>query len=94
MRLSFNSKTSILIGWSAPTDDGGSPQTIDYQVWTDNGLGAGYAQIASTTAGQTTYLMTTITARTYYFKIRATNIVGQSSLSFASPAMLAGSIPS
>ena len=38
--------------------------------------------------------MTTVTARTYFFKIRALNVVGQSALSTSSPGMLAGSIPS
>jgi len=65
-----------LIGWTAPADDGGSPQTIDYQVWSDNGLGTGYTLIVDTTNGLTQYLMSTVTGRTYYFKIRATNIVG------------------
>jgi len=29
----------MMIGWTAPADNGGSPQTLDYQVWSDNGLG-------------------------------------------------------
>jgi hypothetical protein len=82
-----------LIGWTAPTDDGGSPQTIDYQVWSDNGLGLGYTLIVATTNGLTSYTMSTVTGRTYFFKIRATNVVGQSSLTSSSLGMLAGSIP-
>jgi len=83
-----------LIGWTAPTDNGGSPQTIDYQVWSDNGLGSSYTQIVSTTNGLTTYTMNTVTGRTYFFKLRATNVVGQSTLTSSSVGMLAGSIPS
>ena len=30
VRLSFNSQTTIMIGWNAPTDNGGSPSTIEY----------------------------------------------------------------
>lgn len=37
--------------------------------------------------------MSTVTGRTYYFKIRATNIVGQSGLTSSSVGMLSGSIP-
>lgn len=38
--------------------------------------------------------MNTVTGRTYFFKLRATNIVGLSGLTAASVGMLAGSIPS
>lgn len=50
--------------------------------------------VVSTTNGLTQYTMTTVTARTYFFKLRATNIVGQSGLTTSSVGMLAGSIPS
>jgi hypothetical protein len=83
----------MLVGWTAPTDNGGSPQTIDYQLWSDNGLGSGYSQVVSTTSGLAYYTMSTVTARTYYFKIRATNVVGQSGLTTSSVGMIAGSIP-
>lgn len=26
------------IGWTAPADNGGSPLTLDYQIYTDNAL--------------------------------------------------------
>jgi hypothetical protein len=48
-RLSFNSPTTILIGWTAPADDGGSPATGDYQVYSDQGLRQGYTLIKSST---------------------------------------------
>ena len=50
-RLSFDSKTSMLIGWTAPTDDGGSPLTLDYEVHSDSGLAAGYTRLIETTSG-------------------------------------------
>lgn len=42
VRLTNDSETSMQIGWSAPSDDGGSPLTLDYLIYTDNGLAAGY----------------------------------------------------
>jgi len=39
-------------------------------------------------------LATVITGKTYYFKVRATNEVGNSPLSIASSGMLAGSVAS
>jgi hypothetical protein len=93
-RLSFNSKTSILIGWQAPVDNGGSHSTLDYQVYSDQGLAAGYTQISTTTSGLQQFLVPVITGRTYYFKAKAVNNVGMSALSVASPGMLAGSVAS
>jgi len=36
-RASFDSATEIRIRWTAPTDDGGAPNTLDYEVWSDDG---------------------------------------------------------
>jgi hypothetical protein len=93
-RLSFNSETTILIGWQAPVDNGGSHTTLDYQVYSDEGLAAGYTQISTSTNSLQEYLVPVITGRTYYFKIKAVNNVGSSGLSVASPGMLAGSVAS
>ena len=94
VRLSFDSPTQITIGWTAPSDDGGSPATIDYQVYSDQGLAAGYTQLSTTTSSLTSYTIAVTTSLTYYFKIKALNDVGSSVLSAASPGMLAGSVPS
>lgn len=94
IRLTFDSATSIQIGWDAPADDGGYPSTINYQVYSDQGLGSGYTQIASTTNGLLTYTAPVVTGRTYYFKVKTTNEVGNSALSVASQGMLAGSVSS
>ena len=54
----------MLIGWTAPSDDGGSPGTLDYEVLTDNGLASGYSVLVSTTSGATQYSVTGLTAGT------------------------------
>lgn len=72
----------MLIGWSAPTDDGGSPLTLDYELFTDNGLASGYTRLIETTGGATQYLVTGLIAdTTYFFKVKAVNRVGSSALS-------------
>ena len=82
------------IGWSAPTDDGGSPLTLDYLIYTDNGQASGYQLLVDTTGGATSYTVTSLTANTnYFFKVKAKNEVGSSGLS-AGQGFLAGSIPS
>ena len=52
-RLTVDSETGMQIGWTAPSDDGGSPSTLDYEVLTDNGLAAGYSVLVPTTGGAT-----------------------------------------
>ena len=76
-RLTVDSETSMQIGWTAPSDDGGSPATMDYEVLSDNGLAAGYSVLVSSTAGATDYTVTNLNADTeYFFRIRAKNEVG------------------
>ena len=56
------------IGWTAPSDDGGSPSTIDYAVYqlTDGG----YESLVDTAGGATTYTVTGLVAGTeYFFKV-------------------------
>lgn len=94
MRTTFNSATGYSIGWTAPTDDGGSPATLDYEVWTDGGLGAGYSKVASTTSKTTSYTATGLTTgSTFYWKIKAFTEAGVSALSTGA-GFLVGSVPS
>ena len=94
VRLSFDSETQMLIGWTPPTDDGGTPGAIDYAIHTDNGLASGYSELVGTTGGATSYLVTGLTAdTTYFFKISAKNEVGESEQS-TSAGFKAGSVPS
>ena len=94
VRLSYDSQPSIKIGWTAPIDNGGSPTTIDYEVYSDNGLAQGYSLIVGTTAGATSYTATGLTAgTTYFFRLKTTNEVGTSAFS-STQSFLAGSIPS
>ena len=82
------------IGWTAPTDNGGSPLTLDYIVYTDNALAQGYFELVNSTEGQTKYTVTGLTANNnYFFKVRAFNEVGSSGLS-AGEGFLAGTTPS
>lgn len=95
-RASFDSATEIMIRWTAPTDDGGAPSTLDYEVWSDDGdqrLGTEYYLIAASTSGLTEYNATVVTGKTYFFKIKTLNVVGKSALSLESAGMLAGSVP-
>lgn len=94
IRLSKDSQTTMLIGWTAPTDDGGSPATLDYEVLTDNGLAQGYTLLVASTGGATQYSVTSLQADTqYFFRVRAKNEVGSSPNS-SSQGFLAGAIPS
>ena len=93
-RLSFDSQTSMQIGWTAPSDDGGSPLTLDYELYWDVGQASGYQILVSTTGGVSYYTVTSLTATTtYFFKVKAVNEVGASTLSNGQ-GFLAGSIPS
>ena len=84
----------MLISWSAPTDDGGSPLTLYYKVYKNDGQGAGYQEIAGTSISQTNYEVTGLTPDTeYFFKIKTFNEVGESGLSNGA-GFEAGSIPS
>jgi hypothetical protein len=94
VRLTKDSETSMQLSWTAPTDDGGSPLTLDYEIHSDDGLASGYNQLVSSTGGATSYLVTGLVADTvYYFKVKAKNEVGQSGLSLGA-GFRAGSIPS
>lgn len=93
-RLSFDSPSQMVIGWTPPTDDGGSPDTIDYLLYSDNGEGAGYSLLASTTSQATSFLVDVITTKTYYFKVKAFNEVGISGYSNPNSGFLAGAVPS
>jgi phosphodiesterase/alkaline phosphatase D-like protein len=92
--MTFDSLTSYMIAWTAPSDDGGSPATLDYEVWTDGGLGLGYSMLISTTSKTTSYTVTGLTTgTTYFYKVKAFTEVCSSSMS-TSAGFLAGSIPS
>ena len=93
LRLSFNSSTTMVIGWTAPTDTGGSPNTMNYQVFTDNGLGAGYTLLTGSTSGLTNFTVNVNTGYTYFFKIKSQNEVGVSGFSNPNTGFLAGSVP-
>jgi titin len=80
-RASFNSASEIMITWTAPTDEGGAPDTLDYEVWSDDGdqsLGTEYYLIAASTTRMTEYKATVRTGKTYFFKVKAFNVVGKS----------------
>lgn len=84
------------LSWSPPTDDGGSPSTLDYEIHWDGGLGsgAGYTVKEASTGGETSFTVTALTVGvTYIFKVKAKNEVGSSQLS-ASSSFLAGAVPS
>jgi len=94
LRTTFNSSTGYTIAWTAPADNGGSPATLDYEVWTDAGLGAGYSKVASTTSKTTSYDATGLTTgSTYFWKIKAFTEAGTSALS-TGVGFLVGSVPS
>jgi hypothetical protein len=94
VRQTFNSQTSYTISWTASSDDGGSPSTLDYQVWSDGGLAAGYSMVVSTTSKTTSYVASGLTTgTTYSWKIKAFNLVGASALSTGS-SFMAASVPS
>lgn len=93
VRLTFNSATSYTISWTAPSDNGGAPASLDYEVWTDNGLAAGYSKLVGTTGKATSYNVSSLTTgTTYFWKIKAFNEVGISALSTGA-GFLAGSVP-
>lgn len=93
VRLTFNSATSYTISWTAPSDNGGAPASLDYEVWTDNGLAAGYSKLVETTGKATSYNVSSLTTgTTYFWKIKAFNEVGISALSTGA-GFLAGSVP-
>jgi titin len=97
IRSSFDSVNSIQISWTAPADDGGSPDTIDYIVYSDMGdqtSGSEYVAIAETTLGETQYTASVLTGQMYFFKVLAFNDVDAAPLSIESASMLAGSVPS
>lgn len=78
VRASFDSPNSIKISWTAPSDDGGSPNTVDYMVYSDMGdqtSGSEYVQIAESTNGLTEYTASVLTGKLYFFKVRAYNDV-------------------
>lgn len=94
VRVTFDSQNSFIINWTAPSDNGGSPATLDYEVWTDGGLGLGYSKLISTTSKNRSYSVSGLTTgTTYFYKVKAYNEVGSSSLSTGA-GFLAGSIPS
>lgn len=54
VRASFDSQTQIKLSWSPPADDGGSLETIDYEVYSDDGdqsLNSEYYLVSSSTGG-------------------------------------------
>jgi parallel beta-helix repeat protein len=66
----------VELTWTAPTSDGGSPIT-EYRIYRTTSSGAGYTQIGSS---PTTSFTDTAVSRgvTYYYIVRAINIIGQS----------------
>jgi large repetitive protein len=72
----------MTLGWDAPTDDGGSPLTLDYEIYWNAGTNNGYVQKVASTSSARTYQITGLTTgTTYSFKIKAKNEVGSSTLS-------------
>lgn len=60
----------MLLSWTAAADNGGSPSTLDYYMYTDGGLGAGFNLLASSTNKLNSYTVNGLTTGTiYYFKI-------------------------
>ena len=54
VRASFDSQTQIKLNWTPPVDDGGSQETIDYEVYSDNGdqsQDSEYYLVSSSTGG-------------------------------------------
>jgi len=81
-RNDFTGQTAMTLGWNAPTDDGGSPLTLDYEIYWNAGSNSGYSQKVATTNKLRTFQITGLTTgTTYSFKIKAVNEVGSSALS-------------
>lgn len=84
----------MTLGWDAPTDHGGSPLTLDFEIYWNAGTNNGYVQKVASTSSALTYEITGLTVgTTYSFKIKAKNEVGSSVLSENSNFMSAA-VPS
>jgi hypothetical protein len=71
-----STETSIMIEWTAPSDNGGTVIT-DYQVLWDAGLGGAFVSLGSSSNTlQFTPSYTLVTGYTYKFKARALNYIG------------------
>jgi hypothetical protein len=89
-----SSQSSITFGWSAPTDNGGTP-IRDYKVYWNSGIdNSPFVLLSGTTLGFITYtLQTSITPGiTYEFKVVATNSIGDSAFS-TKLRVIAASLP-
>jgi len=82
--MTYATKTTIDIEWTAPAFDGGS-SVIDYQVEMDDGQGGGFVVVGSTGDGAilTWSEESLVTGREYFFKVKALNIIDYGSASSA-----------
>lgn len=74
--LVSSTENQIKIGFSGPSDNGGSPIT-DFQVWWDAGSGGSFSLAGSSlNLLEFTTSANLVTGATYRFKVRATNHIG------------------
>lgn len=84
-----NSSTQISLAWADVSNETG------YKIERKTGAGGTYAQIATVGAGVTTYANTGLTAATaYFYRVRATNAVGDSDYSAETSATTLPPAPS
>jgi len=81
----------ISLSWTTPSDDGGSPITA-YKIYRDTSPSA--TTLIDTLGVVTSYIDTTVTPEvTYYYRIKATNVLGDSAYSNEDNAAAIDSCP-
>jgi hypothetical protein len=80
--------TTATIDWSAPSFVGAGLTAPYYKIYRDSTPGGAFATLCTATITGTSGAVTGLTtATTYYFKVKATNVVGDSAFSAVSNAI-------
>jgi hypothetical protein len=81
VRTTFDSQTQMKFTWSAPLDDGGDPDSIDYKVYSDLGDQSAeteYVLLTASTGQLQEYTAIGLeTAKTYFFKVVAFTLAAE-----------------